>query len=62
MRIKILTPGESGKFEFTKEELEALLLEEYNAGYSDGYSSGSRLISLTNTFSLDIMEEHICKN
>lgn len=49
MRIKILTPGQSGKFEFTKEELEKLLSEEYNAGYADGYASGSRLNSITYT-------------
>jgi hypothetical protein len=36
MKIKILTPNELGKFEFTKEELERLLKEAYDDGYYDG--------------------------
>lgn len=36
MKIKVLTPNAHNKFEFTKPELEALLLEAYNEGYSDG--------------------------
>lgn len=39
MKIKILTPNELGKFEFTKEELEKLLKEAYDDGYYDGVQS-----------------------
>lgn len=37
MKIKVLVPNNNGKFEFTKEELEALLKEAYDEGYSDHY-------------------------
>ena len=35
MKIKILTPNQDGKFEFTKDELEALLKESYDEGKND---------------------------
>lgn len=38
MMVKIFTPNKYGKIEFTKEELEKLLDEVYNSGYSDGRS------------------------
>lgn len=41
MKIKILTPNELGKFEFTKEELERLLKEAYDDGYCDGMNHRS---------------------
>ena len=36
MKYKILEVGADGLLSFTKEELEALLEETYNAGYEDG--------------------------
>lgn len=36
MRIKIITPNQYGRIEFTKEELEKILSEAYNEGYTDG--------------------------
>lgn len=36
MRIKIITPNQYGRIEFSKEELEKILSEAYNEGYSDG--------------------------
>lgn len=41
MKIKIIYPNSKGKIELTKEELERLLNESYNEGYSDAkyYSS-----------------------
>lgn len=35
-KIKIFIPNINGKFEFTKEELEELINEAYEEGYSDG--------------------------
>lgn len=48
-KIKIFTPNENGKFEFTKQELEELINEAYEEGYSDGqgtpyWSPGTRHI------------------
>ena len=37
-KIKIMYPGKSGKFEFTKKELENLLNEAYAEGYGEGYN------------------------
>lgn len=34
MMVKVFTPNENGKIEFTKEELEALLNEVWRDGYS----------------------------
>lgn len=52
MRIKIFTPNNNGKIEFTKEELEKLLEEAYQEGYDEGskktilqYPQGIRGIS-----------------
>ena len=39
MKIKILTPNANGNFEFTKADLEKLLKEAYDDGYSDGIQS-----------------------
>lgn len=50
MKIKILTPNELGKFEFTKEELERLLKEAYDDGYHDGRSYISSNFSLTTPY------------
>lgn len=50
MKIKILTPNELGKFEFTKEELEKLLKEAYDDGYYDGRSYTSSTPSLTTPY------------
>ena len=50
MKIKILTPNELGKFEFTKEELERLLKEAYDDGYCDGRSYVSSTPSLTTPY------------
>lgn len=36
MRIKLITPNQYGKIEFTKKELEEILNEAYNEGYKDG--------------------------
>ena len=36
MRIKIITPNQYGRIEFSKEELEKILGEAYNEGYTDG--------------------------
>ena len=36
MKIKVFTPNERGKIEFTREELERLLNEIYNHGFRDG--------------------------
>lgn len=36
MRIKIITPNQYGRIEFTKEELEKILTEAYSEGYTDG--------------------------
>jgi hypothetical protein len=36
MKIKVFTPNERGKIEFTREELERLLNEVYNDGFRDG--------------------------
>jgi len=35
-KIKIFTPNENGKFEFTKQELEEEINEAYEEGCSDG--------------------------
>jgi hypothetical protein len=37
MKIKIMYPNNKGKIELSKEELEKLLNEAYNEGYSDGH-------------------------
>lgn len=50
MKIKILTPNELGKFEFTKEELERLLKEAYDDGYYDGRSYISSTSSQTTPY------------
>lgn len=50
MKIKILTPNELGKFEFTKEELERLLKEAYDDGYYDGRSYISSTPSQTTPY------------
>lgn len=51
MKIKIMYPNSKGKIELTKEELEKLLNEAYNEGYSDGlpryYSYGGSLSTVT---------------
>ena len=47
MKIKILTPNELGKFEFTKEELERLLKEAYDDGYYDGMNHRSLTTTTT---------------
>lgn len=36
MKIKIITPNQYGRIEFSKEELEKILGEAYNEGYADG--------------------------
>lgn len=36
MKIKVFTPNERGKIDFTREELEKLLNEVYNDGFRDG--------------------------
>ena len=36
MKIKIITPNQYGRIEFSKEELEKILGEAYNEGYMDG--------------------------
>lgn len=36
MKIKIITPNQYGRIEFSKEELEKILSEAYNEGYTDG--------------------------
>ena len=35
-RVKVFSPNEKGKIEFTKREIEKLLQEIYNEGYKDG--------------------------
>ena len=47
MKIKILTPNEKGNFEFTKTDLEKLLKEAYDDGYSDGIQSSYATQSIT---------------
>lgn len=39
MKIKIMQTNQYGKLEFTIEELEKLLSESYEEGYSDGQKS-----------------------
>lgn len=39
MKIKIMQTNQYGKLEFTVEELEKLLSESYEEGYSDGQKS-----------------------
>lgn len=36
MKIKLITPNQYGRIEFSKEELEKILGEAYNEGYADG--------------------------
>lgn len=36
MKIKIITPNQYGRIEFSKEELEKILGEAYDEGYADG--------------------------
>ena len=50
MKIKILTPNANGNFEFTKAELEKLLKEAYDDGYSDGRSYISSNSQLTTPY------------
>ena len=38
-RVKVFSPNENGKIEFTKREIEKLLQEIYNEGYRDGSQS-----------------------
>ena len=38
-KYKVFTPNANKKVEFTKEELEKLLNEVYNEGYTDGKAS-----------------------
>lgn len=38
-RVKVFSPNEKGKIEFTKREIEKLLQEIYNEGYRDGSQS-----------------------
>ena len=37
--VKVFTTNKNGKIEFTKQELEKLLNEIWNNGYSDGYNA-----------------------
>lgn len=38
IKIRVLSPNERGKIEFTKEELQKLLNEVYNEGKMDSYT------------------------
>lgn len=38
-RVKVFSPNENGKIEFTKREIERLLQEIYSEGYKDGTQS-----------------------
>ena len=38
IKIRVFSPNEKGKIEFTKEELQKLLNEVYNEGKADSYT------------------------
>ena len=53
IKIRVFSPNERGKIEFTKEELQKLLNEVYNEGKVDSYtiSYGSNIITVPNSYS-----------
>ena len=45
MKVKIFYPNDAGNIEFTKHDLEELLEEVYNEGYSQGSSKYQKIVS-----------------
>lgn len=53
IKIRVFSPNERGKIEFTKEELQKLLNEVYNEGKMDSYtiSYGSNITTIPYSYS-----------
>ena len=53
IKIRVFSPNERGKIEFTKEELQKLLNEVYNEGKVDSYtiSYGSNITTIPYSYS-----------